>query len=174
VSDEVMIGIVGERLGRSDAARGFVLDGFPRTVAQAIALDGLMKGRPPLIVVVIDVPEAELVRRLGSRMVCESCGLNADAANPPRPGPAGEASRCGRCGGRLKQRADDNESVVLERLKVYRRNTQPLVDYYRSRPTFRSIDGALSPDQVADALTRAIDALSGSQAGGPAGVGARR
>src|SRR5262245_8380175 len=77
VSDEIMIGIVKERLDRPDAAAGFVLDGFPRTVAQAQALDSIMRGRSPLVVVDIDVPEAELIRRLGSRLVCSNCGLNA-------------------------------------------------------------------------------------------------
>jgi adenylate kinase len=173
VSDDVMIGIVGERLARPDTGRGFVLDGFPRTVAQASALDGIIKGAP-LVVIEIDVPEAELVRRLASRLVCESCGSNADSANPPRPGAAGEMPRCGRCGGGLRQRSDDNEAVVRERLKVYRRDTQPLVDYYRTRPTFRTIDGAQLPEQVAEALGQAVEAASRSQAGGSLGVGAGR
>lgn len=169
VNDEVMVGIVRERLSRPDVKAGFVLDGFPRTVAQAIALDAIMQGRPPLIVVDIEVPEDELVRRLASRLVCESCGLNADAANPPRPGVDGGAPRCGRCGGRLRQRSDDNEAIVLERLKVYRRDTQPLVDYYRMRPTFRTINGVESPARVAVAIGEAVVSAARSQAGG-AGV----
>jgi adenylate kinase len=173
VGDDVMIGIVEARLARADAVGGFVLDGFPRTVAQATALDGIVKGRTPLVVIDIEVPEVELVRRLASRTVCESCGLNADSANPPRVS-AGEPPRCGRCGGRLRQRSDDNEAVVLERLKVYRRDTQPLVDYYRGRPTFRAVNGAQPADRVAKALAEVVDALSGSQAGGPAGVGVVR
>ena len=84
VSDDVMIGIVTERLGRPDAERGFVLDGFPRTVAQAAALDRLMDGRDPLIVLDIVVPESELARRLGTRMICEDCGTNADGTEKPR------------------------------------------------------------------------------------------
>jgi adenylate kinase len=149
VSDDVIIEIVKDRLDQKDAASGFILDGFPRTVAQARALDGLMIGRDPLIVIDIAVPEAELVRRLGSRLVCEDCGTNADAGISPE-------ARCARCGGRLKQRADDNEQVVRERLKVYRQNTQPLVDYYRPRPTFRAVDGAQAPDRVAADLAAAI------------------
>jgi len=152
VSDEVMIGIVKERLDKPDAAPGFILDGFPRTVAQAKALDGLMNGRDPLIVVDIAVPESELVRRLGSRRVCEDCGTNAEGTV--------DAERCEKCGGRLKQRTDDNVAVVLERLKVYRRDTQPLVDYYQSRPTFRSVNGAQSPEGVAADLAAAIEAAS--------------
>src|SRR3954471_8365095 len=123
ISDDVMIGIVRERLDQKDAAQGFVLDGFPRTVAQATALDELMQGRDPLIVIDIAVPESELMRRLLARLICESCGLNA-APDADRSQP------CGRCGGRLVQRADDNEATVLERLKVYRRDTKPLVEYY--------------------------------------------
>lgn len=158
VSDEVMIGIVRERLDRSDARAGFILDGFPRTVAQAKALDMLMAGRDPLIVVDIEVPQAELVRRLGSRMVCEDCGRNGEM----------DEESCQRCGGTLKQRTDDNLAVVLERLKVYHRDTAPLVDYYRSRPTFRTVNGAQSPDQVAADLAAAIEA-AGSP-GGPVGA----
>ena len=159
VSDDVMIGIVRERLDRPDARAGFILDGFPRTVAQAAALDAVMAGRDPLIVVDVAVPEAELVRRLVSRLICESCGANAEGTNAA-------AGTCGRCGGRLKQRADDNEAVVRERLKVYHRNTEPLLHYYRRRPTFRSIDGAQPPETVAAALAAAIEAVGNG--GGPA------
>jgi adenylate kinase len=148
-----MIGIVRERLDRPDAAPGFILDGFPRTVAQAAALDAIMAGRDPLIVVDIAVPDAELVRRLASRRICESCGLNAE-------GEAAASGSCLRCGGRLKQRADDNEAVVRERLRVYQRNTQPLIDYYRARPSFRSVDGAQAPERVAAALAAAVEAAN--------------
>jgi adenylate kinase len=172
VSDDVMVGIVRERLERPDVVAGFVLDGFPRTVAQASALDGIMRGRAPLVVIDIEVPEPELVKRLAQRLICESCGLNADTVNPPRTGPDG-ASQCGRCGGRLRQRSDDSENVVRERLNVYRRDTQPLVDYYRARPTFRAIDGAQPPDRVAAALAEAVESTTRSQ-GGVAGMGAAR
>lgn len=183
VGDDVMIGIVGDRIARPDARSGFILDGFPRTVAQAIALDTLMKDRDPLIVVDLVVPEAELVRRLSTRMICEDCGANADgvesavAASADKvvmhdgnvaAGSDGGAAmrvateplRCRRCGGRLVQRTDDNDSVVRERLKVYHRNTEPLVDYYRKRPTFRSVDGTQPPDRVAADLAAAIEAAS--------------
>ncbi|HEY2151560.1 MAG TPA: adenylate kinase [Vicinamibacterales bacterium] len=155
VGDEVMIGIVRERLERDDARGGFVLDGFPRTVAQASALDGIMDGRDPLIVLDIVVPESELVRRLGGRMICEDCGTNA---------PVTHGTVCLNCGGRLVQRRDDNQSVVLERLKVYHRQSEPLVEYYRVRPTFRSIDGAQAPDDVAADLVAAIEAAGAGKA----------
>jgi adenylate kinase len=162
VGDEVMIGIVKERLGRPDAAAGFVLDGFPRTVAQAIALDRIVQGRAPLIVVDIEVPEAELVRRLGARLVCAACGANAANARDT------EGMPCERCGGPLVQRSDDSEAVVRDRLDVYRRKTMPLLDYYRARPTFRSINGAQPPDRVAAELAAAVDGLNGgAPAGGP-------
>ena len=184
ISDDVMIGIVRERLERPDALGGFVLDGFPRTVAQAAALDTIMDGRDPLIVVDIVVPEAELVRRLRSRMICEDCGVNAggfaeapaavaDTVLMPVPGGAAVAAesiaalraqtdplQCRRCGGRLVQRTDDNRAVVLERLKVYHRQSEPLVEYYRGRPTFRSIDGAQPPEPVALDLATTIQAAS--------------
>ena len=159
VGDDVMIGIVRERLDRADVAPGFILDGFPRTVAQAAALDAIMAGRDPLIVVDIAVPEGELVRRLASRLICESCGLTFE-------GEAATRETCQRCGGKLKQRADDNEAVVRERLRVYYRNTEPLIDYYRARPTFRSVDGAQAPERVAAALAAAIDAVANSRTQG--------
>jgi len=159
VSDEIVIGIVKERLARDDAKKGFVLDGFPRTVAQAMALDGIMQGRDPLIVVDIVVAAEELVRRLRSRLVCEKCGTNVDEKNPA------SAGACGRCGGRLVQRADDNAETVKERLKVYERQTKPLVEYYQARPTFKSINGARTPDQVAADLNTAIATVaSGARA----------
>jgi adenylate kinase len=181
VSDEVMIGIVSDRLQRPDVAGGFVLDGFPRTVAQAHALDTIMEGRDPLIVLNLVVPQMELVRRLSTRMICADCGANAggfaDAAAtaekvvmPSGANDGGAESlsavnattgvaRCRRCGGRLVQRADDNAAVVLDRLKVYEDQTKPIVEYYRRRPTFRSIDGAQGPDRVAADLVAAIEAV---------------
>ena len=163
VSDEVIIGVVRERLNKPDAQRGFILDGFPRTVAQARALDTLMDGREPLVVIDIVVPEAALVERLTSRLVCSSCGTNAEGVLLS----AMATTPCLRCGGQLKQRSDDNEAVVLERLKVYRRDTQPLVDYYRSRPTFRAVNGAQAMERVFTDLTEAVDsAASGGALGG--------
>ena len=178
VGDDVMIEIVRERLDRPDALGGFILDGFPRTVAQATALDAIMAGRGPLIIIDIAVAEAELVRRLGSRTICQACGVDAGSfaeaiGNPAEKviltpeSVAGAAARtgpqrCRRCGGRLVQRTDDNADVVRERLKVYHRQTEPLVEYYRVRPTFRSIDGAQSSDRVAADLAEAIEAAGDS------------
>src|SRR5262249_33671874 len=152
--DDVIIGIVKERLERPDATGGVVLDGFPRTVAQATVLDQIISGRGLLVVVDIVVPEVELVRRLASRLICEDCGTNA--AGPAASGSGAEATRCAKCGGRLVQRADDNEGVVRERLKVYHAKTEPLIEFYRGRPTFHVIDGAQPPDRVAADLALAI------------------
>jgi len=164
VSDEVMVKIVQDRLNRDDARSGFILVGFPRTVAQARALDGVMAGRSPLIVIDIVVPEDELIRRLGSRLICAKCGQNAD----PTDALAQQTMVCSRCGGQLAQRADDNEAVVRERLKVYERNTRPLVDYYRDRPTYRAVDGTLAPDDVAATLAGEVEAAKSVVVGGTA------
>ena len=152
VGDDIIIGVVRERLSRPDAQPGFVLDGFPRTVPQAEALDAVMAGRDPLVIVDIAVPDEELVRRLTSRRVCGECGANAPVPSP------GEAipSRCARCGGALTQRADDREEVIRERLHVYGRETYPLIEYYRERPTFRRVDGAQAPEEVAADLAAAV------------------
>lgn len=158
VDDDLMVAIVRERLGRPDAARGFILDGFPRTVAQAEALDRLLLARSdPLVVIDIAVDEEELVRRLTSRRVCSRCGANAD-----RP----DDAACRHCGGALVQRPDDREEVVRERLRVYATQTRPLVEFYRRRPSFRSIDGGRSPQEVSADLAAAIEELAGSGAAG--------
>jgi adenylate kinase len=152
VSDDMVIGLVRERLDRPDTLNGFVLDGFPRTVPQAEALDRLMAGRDPLIVIDITVPEQELVRRLSARVVCEECGSNAEGVSLSQMA----TLHCRRCGGRLKQRTDDNDTVVRERLKVFRRNVQPLLDYYRERPTFRQVFGAQPLDRVEAEVAHAV------------------
>jgi adenylate kinase len=147
VSDDVMIGIVRERLDRADARKGFVLDGFPRTIVQANALDKLVNGRGPLVVLDIVVPEEVLVRRLASRRICGECGSNAAVE---------WLMACGKCGGSLIARVDDGVAIVRERLGVYHRQTKPLVEYYSGRPTFRQIDGNLPPDVVTGAIDAAL------------------
>lgn len=149
VGDDLMIGIVAQRLSRADAAAGFVLDGFPRTVVQAGALDEMMEGRGPLTVLTVDVPTDVLVTRLAGRRICGSCGLNA-APNAV----AGLA--CPQCGGSFVIRNDDQEDVIRERLKVYERQTQPLVTFYGPRPTFHRVDGNQPPDVVFAALEAAL------------------
>jgi adenylate kinase len=157
VGDDLIIGIVRERLGRPDAARGFVLDGFPRTVPQAAALDVLLNGRGALIVVEIQVPDEELVRRVVSRRICSKCGRTVSAFGDD--GVAAE--KCGNCGGSLVSRSDDSAQVARDRLKVYWRETQPMIAFYQSRPTYRAIDGAQPPERVRDALVAAVASALG-------------
>jgi adenylate kinase len=147
VGDDAVICIVKERLTSPDARSGFVLDGFPRTVIQAGALDELVAKRGALVVLDIVVPEDVLVHRLASRRLCSLCGENASI----------EAKRvCMKCGGPLITRTDDGAGIVRERLKVYQRQTKPLVEYYAPRATFRSIDGNQAPDAVTQAIDTAI------------------
>jgi len=148
IDDEVITRVVTERLAQPDTKVGFLLDGFPRTLPQAASLDGIAAGREPLIIIDIVLTEAEIVRRLASRMVCAECGANA----------VGEGTTCHDCGGPLIPRADDREQVVLNRLKVYREQTELLVKYYGTRPTYCRIDGARLPDDVTADIIEAVEA----------------
>jgi adenylate kinase len=163
VDDGTIISIVRHRLTKPDSLPGFVLDGFPRTVGQAKALDTIIeeRGQGPLVVIDVVVPEPELVRRLGSRRICSKCGTTAE------PGKAA----CTKCGGELETRADDDVHVVRERLKVYERATRPVLDYYRARPLFRIVNGAQAPERVAHDVDSMIDdaAASAGSAGSKGG-----
>jgi adenylate kinase len=152
VGDDVMVGIVRERLQRPDIAAGFVLDGFPRTVAQAHALDELLDDRNPVAIVSIEVPDATLVERLSGRRICVKCGWS------PPPG----VTACERCGGQLVRRKDDTVEVVRERLRIYERDTQPLLDYYHGRAGFRAVDGDQTPDAVAADIAAAVASVAGA------------
>jgi adenylate kinase len=139
VPDRVVIGVVAERLAKPDAARGFILDGFPRTIAQAEALAALLKDHGWALdrVIYFDVSEGELLRRLTGRRICRGCqaAYHLVSAPPARPGV------CDRCGGELYQREDDGEATVRNRLEVYARQTAPLLDYYRQRGLLASVRG---------------------------------
>jgi adenylate kinase len=151
LGDDEMIGIVRERLARPDAANGYILDGFPRTVRQAEALDRMLQGEP-LVIIDLAVPDAELLKRMQTRRVCGSCAAIAE------PGTVKDS--CVRCGGELITRADDSDEQVRQhRLDVYARESEPLLDYYRDRSTFCSINGAQAPDQVAKELATKIDVM---------------
>jgi adenylate kinase len=167
VGDDLIIGIVRERLSRPDAVAGFVLDGFPRTAKQADALDEITAERGPVICVEIQVPDEELVRRVQSRRVCEDCGANADAFEHQAdelPKLCQNTDRCKSVGPKWVARSDDSEAVVRERLKIYWRDTKPMIDYYKSRPTFRVIDGLQTPEQVREALVSAVASALGTPA----------
>jgi adenylate kinase len=155
VPDAVIIGLIAERLAGPDAGKGFVLDGFPRTVAQAEALDRLLAEQGLRLdrVVLFQVGDEELVRRLTGRRVCRQCGRNYHLAfSPPRV-----PDRCDACGGELYQRADDAEAKVRHRLVVYARDTAPLVEYYRRRGLLETISGLGPVETVFSALLAATE-----------------
>jgi adenylate kinase len=146
VPDEVVIGMVANRLGQPDCQKGYMLDGFPRTTAQAEALDDLLTKMGQKIdhVVSIEVPDAELMKRLTARRMCRGCGASYHTMFKP---PAKEGV-CDACGGELYQRDDDNEATVANRLKVYAESTQPLIDYYRAKGLLRPVEGVGAIDDV--------------------------
>jgi len=154
VPDEVVIGLVDERLSRPDAGPGYVLDGFPRTVAQAEALDALLgrRGQDLDRVVFFDVSREELLRRLTGRRICRRCGTAFHLVSAP---PKTEG-RCDQCGGELYQREDDAESTVARRLDVYQTQTAPLLDYYGKRGLLVRVAGEGPVDHVAAAIQRAL------------------
>lgn len=151
VPDEVIIGIVSERLAQADCAGGYILDGVPRTIAQAEALE--RSGIAFDAVVSIEISEDEILRRMGGRRVCEACGssYNVDAVPPRVPG------ICDNCGGKLIQRKDDTPETVRERLKVYHTETEPLADFYAARGLLRSVQST----DTKEGTTQAILAVLG-------------
>jgi adenylate kinase len=154
VPDDVVIGLVGERLERPDAKAGCVLDGFPRTVAQAQALDALFASKGIALdrVVFFDVSRPELLRRLTGRRVCRGCGrtFHMVSAAPAAVG------TCDGCGGELYQRPDDSEATVATRLDVYQTQTAPLLAYYRGRGLLAEVAGEGPIDAVAEAIRKAV------------------
>ena len=156
VPDDVIIRLMAERLGAADAAKGFILDGFPRTIAQAEALAKLLKdlGQTLDAVVYFDVSEPELLRRLTGRRVCRACGHTYHlTSSPPK-----RAGVCDACGGELYQRDDDREATVRNRLEVYRRQTMPLLDYYRARNLLTTVSGEGPVAAIREAIRNAVGA----------------
>lgn len=156
VPDEVMIGLVRERTGQSDAENGFVLDGFPRTVGQADALDSMLQGRGQRLdaVVGLAAPEDELVRRLSARRECPVCkrAYNLESAPPKDGRHCDDHPQHG-----VVQRADDAEETIRKRLEVYRRETAPLMDYYRGQGRLREVPGLGPVEEVYRALSVALE-----------------
>jgi adenylate kinase len=153
VGDELMIDLVKARLADADAARGCILDGFPRTVAQATALDQMLE-RTLLVPILVEVQDAVIVARLASRRVCESCALTQSI----RPGcEPDEEDPCAYCGGRLVRRVDDEPAVIARRLGAYADSAKPLIDRYGVQPEFGTVDGALPASAVTRALIAQID-----------------
>jgi adenylate kinase len=147
VPDEVVIGVVRDRLAQADARKGFLLDGFPRTIEQAERLDAMLADgdRAVTHVILIDVPEDELVERLAGRRLCRGCGKGYHVVFDP---PQNEGV-CDVCGAELYQRGDDNEATVRNRLEVYRAQTEPLVGYYEGHDVLWTVQGGgKMPDEV--------------------------
>jgi len=153
VSDEIMGGIVSERLAQDDAAGGYLLDGYPRTVGQAEQLEKITVDAPLSIVVDLVVPTDVVLQRLVSRRVCKSCGAIYSVDAPPS-----EGWTCDRCGGEVVQRDDDTPEAIQKRLDLYERETGPLVDWYRERGLLVEVDGLGDADDVTARLIAAIDA----------------
>jgi adenylate kinase len=154
VPDELTIRVVSERIASDDCADGFLLDGFPRNIAQAEALDALLKDVECKLdaALVIEVPEELALRRLTGRRVCEDCGRNYHLDSPPE-----NDWTCDACGGSVIARDDDvDEAALKERLATYHDQTEPLYDYYEKYGRLRKIDGTGSPDEVFSRITEAI------------------
>ncbi len=157
VPDEVMVGLIAERVSRAEASDGFILDGFPRTTAQAEALDSSMQelSRRLTVAVVIDVSDDEVVRRLSGRRTCVKEGhIFHVELDPPK-----NDDICDICGARLEIRDDDKPDVIRNRLRTYHEKTEPLVSYYEERGILRRVDGSLEPDAVNDRIRAMLATL---------------
>lgn len=141
VPDDLIIDLMRERIQQPDTSNGVILDGFPRTTMQAVALDEMLSGlnRPLDAALLIDVDPEVIVKRLSSRRMCKACGFIGTEA---------DGATCPKCGGEMYQRDDDNETTVRNRLDVYEKSTSPLVDYYRGSDLLTAIDGDRDPEVV--------------------------
>jgi adenylate kinase len=155
VPDDVIVNLVAERLKERDCEKGFILDGFPRTIPQAQGLDRILKtmGLSLNGVLSVQVPESIIIERLAGRRTCRSCGaLSHMVFNPPK-----KTGVCDRCGGELYQREDDREETIANRLKVYEKQTAPLANYYRERGLLREIDGVGEVNDIRARVTKALE-----------------
>ena len=155
--DDVIIGIVGERLDRDDTRkRGYILDGFPRTVGQAEALAELTAELPLDVAIDLEAPEDVVLARISNRRVCVDCGTNYSVQSPPR-----YDWTCDMCGGEVVQRDDDTPEAVRKRLNLYNQETEPLIAWYLGHDLLTTVDGLGSADEVTVRLVRAIDNRTG-------------
>ncbi len=152
IPDDVIMGIVEDRLAESDASRGFLLDGFPRTTVQAKALDEMVKPKSIDLVLDLDVPTDLVLKRLSSRRVCSTCGANYSLESPPKMN-----WTCDICGGEVVQRPDDTESAIRRRLDLYEESTAPLLEFYSDRNLLAEVDGVGTPDEVMERLVEVVD-----------------
>ncbi len=154
VPDEVVIGVVEERLTHDDTThRGFILDGFPRTVHQAEALEEILAPQVLDVALDMEIPTEMVMKRLAARRVCVDCGANFSTGdNPPRV-----KGICDVCGGEVVQRADDTEAAIRRRLALYEKETEPLIAWYRDRGLLAQVDAAGTPDEVTERMVAEID-----------------
>lgn len=153
VGDEIMVGIVEDRVNRDDArTRGYILDGFPRTVPQAVQLDRITFDRPIDVVIDLDVPREMVLKRISARRVCRDCGTNYVASGSDRT-----ESICEVCGGEVMQRDDDTPDAINRRLDLYEEQTEPLIEYYGNNGHLVVVDGVATPDVVFARLTAVVD-----------------
>jgi adenylate kinase len=154
VPDPIVLALVRERIFEPDCRDGYILDGFPRTIVQAEAIEALDPARPE-IVIAIDVPEEELVRRMEGRRACVQCGMvyNIEVRKPVREGV------CDVCGSALIQRPDDRPEVIRERLKVYTEKTEPLIAHYAGKKTLRRVDGSIDIETTFGTVRAILDAV---------------
>ncbi len=157
VSDEIVIGLIRERISQNDAKHGYILDGFPRNIAQAEALDAMLTAlnQPLQGVVLLDVAFEELLQRLTGRRTCKDCG----AIYNIHLSPSKIAGQCDACNGELLQRADDNEETIGNRLNVYLEQTSPLIGYYQSQGKLHSIAGIGNVDDITTAVAAIFDTI---------------
>ena len=157
VPDEVLIGIITDRLSQPDCDEGCILDGYPRTVPQAETLEAIMNelGKTLDVVVDIEVPDAEVLKRISGRRMCANCGASYHIIfNPPK-----QEGICDRCGRPLYQREDDKETAVMNRLEVYKQQSQPLIEYYRQKGVLATVDGTASIEEVFDEIAAVLDTV---------------
>lgn len=154
VPDQLIIDLIADRIGQSDADGGFLLDGFPRTIQQAVALDELLQhiSRQLDAVVLIDVEDEQLITRISGRYLCRQCGRDTNIAGLDSP-----PESCPQCGGELYQREDDKVETVKNRLQVYRTQTAPLIEYYKGKGLLRTVDGLGSIDEITGRLVEALE-----------------
>jgi adenylate kinase len=155
VPDQLVLDMLFDRIERADCKKGCLLDGFPRTLNQAEALGAYLETKASPIVLYLDVPDEEIIKRAEGRLVCKQCGViyNRDFSPPVHVG------ICDKCGGEVYQRADDASPIVRERLKVYRKQTQPLIQYYDAKGLLTEFNGNQPPDVVHAELKRYLDHL---------------
>lgn len=150
--DDVMLGLVSERLERPDTEGGWLLDGFPRTAGQAEDLQGLALDGGISLAINLDVPEDVVVERISSRRVCDGCGTIYSTGDP-----SVDSGRCERCGGKVVQRDDDTESAVRARLATYEEQTAPLLEWFDAQGLLATVDGVGDPDEVAARVGAAVN-----------------